>query len=515
MTECKYEGCNEEVFEDSDYCILHLELPENENSAEFKRINSLKEKKVQEKIGNENFNFKGAKLFEVNFREVSIDKSNLLNPINLNFINSKINGNITFEKSQIRGNILFDNSQIQGDVFFIDSGVVGKISFNYAKVKNINFTKHTSFLNISFNNALIDGNVILEESTLDNITFNEAKKIKKIEIEKVTIAGNISFNSTIILSEVWFKEVHIEQDLYFQKAEIGSYVFLNDINVLGDLSFIGATVGGGIYLREGGHIGGDVTLLGLKKVENIRFEACNIDGNVNCAYAKISGNALLNESTIGNSVNFDGATVKNNISFNNANINKHVKFIKAEIGQDINFNNAKIGGKACFHVININGKLDCKKTEFIRLDAQEEMCRVAKNCAESLGDKEEVDNYFYREMEAKRLQKPVYIKKLEWILQKFFGYGVYPLRIITTFFAIFIIFSLIFWQINGIFLENSIDYINLQIALKLSFLTLIIPAYGLVSQSAANYGFYIIIEAIIGAFMWPLFIATFARKYMR
>ncbi|AEG17672.1 MAG: hypothetical protein K8E24_011845 [Methanobacterium paludis] len=423
MVECSYEGCNEEVFEDSDYCILHLELPENENSAEFKRINSLKEKKVQEKIKNKDFNFEGAILYKIKLEDLKASE--------INFRKAKIIRNVYLEKVDVSYDVIFDNA------------------------------------------------------TLNRFTY----------LKGVTIRKNLSFKDANAFF-VSLKDVKIHEDLECEKMEYEFFRF-----------------------EEKGYIGGSVLFFGMKNVHSICFK-----GNKELKNKiKIVGDVFLGRKPYGdlefNFVDICGTLyldwlTANNVLLNETEINGNIWFSGSEL-IDIVINDVKIEGKTNFHTSKIKGKLDCKNVNFKIPESQEETFRVAKNCAESLGDKEEADNYFYREMEAKRLQKPVYIKKPEWILQKFFGYGVYPLRIVITFFGIFIVFSLIFWQINGIFLENSIDYLNLQMALKLSFLTLIIPAYGLVSPSAVNYGFYIIIEAIIGAFMWPLFIATFARKYMR
>ena len=161
------------------------------------------------------------------------------------------------------------------------------------------------------------------------------------------------------------------------------------------------------------------------------------------------------------------------------------------------------------------GDISFKNSKFDKPKSQEKACRAAKNICEKQGDKEEADYYFYREMEAKRKQKSFFTRKGEWGFQKFLGYGIYPLRILLTFSVIFIIFSLIYWYITGIYIKNSFNTANLINSIRFSFLTLIIPAFGIVSKDAVNYGIWIVIEAIFGAFMWPLFIAVFARKYMR
>ena len=56
MCEYKFRNgrkCEEKAFEKSKYCILHIELLEDEGSEEFKRINELKEEKVKGGVNTE------------------------------------------------------------------------------------------------------------------------------------------------------------------------------------------------------------------------------------------------------------------------------------------------------------------------------------------------------------------------------------------------------------------------------------------------------------------------------
>jgi hypothetical protein len=356
MAECKYEGCNGKVFDNSYYCILHVDVPEDENSAEFKRINELKNKEVQERINKMEINLEGAKLLELNIINKEATELNLNHAI--------IKKNLVICKSEFR--------------------------------------KHILCIGITLGTNEEYGSISLREVKSEFLSFQNAQ-----------ITHDVFF-SYVKTSELMFNNAKIGRNLYFTDVIIKSFSLFSETEFKGLLNFYACDMG-----------------------EKIGFENC--------------------------------------------------KFYEAE--------------------------------------SQEEACRTAKNVCEKQGNKEEADYYYYLEMEAKRLQKPFYIMYPECILQKFFGYGIYPLRIVCTFFGLFIAFSLIFWYINGIFIDNSFNYhnllnlnwnyLNLLTSLKLSFLTLIIPAYGLVKQSPVNYGFWIIFEAIIGAFMWPLFIASFARKYMR
>lgn len=112
-------------------------------------------------------------------------------------------------------------------------------------------------------------------------------------------------------------------------------------------------------------------------------------------------------------------------------------------------------------------------------------------------------------MEAKRLQKDWYVKYPEWIVQKFFGYGVYPLRVILTWISIIIIFAIIYWHLNAIQPNSLLDYIYFSVT------TAATPGYGgYTLTQGSSQRIFAIIEAILGTFMWAAIIATFARKYM-
>ena len=118
---CEYEfrngeRCKEEALPNSKYCILHIDLPEDEESDEFKRINELKEEKVKEKISKEDFNFEGAKLSKVDFSEMSIEVS------------------LAFDYAVIRNGAWFNGAEICGDASFYEAKIGGKAAFVGAKI---------------------------------------------------------------------------------------------------------------------------------------------------------------------------------------------------------------------------------------------------------------------------------------------------------------------------------------------------------------------------------------------
>jgi len=206
--------------------------------------------------------------------------------------------------------------------------------------------------------------------------------------------------------------------------------------------------------------------------------------------------AFDKKTKIDGEINFSRARV-GLVSFQEAKT-MFVSFENAQIHQYVEFSpEADIAG------------LSFRGTEFPLAESQEEACRMAKGISENLGDREEADYYYYREMEAKRKLKHPLKSFLEMPVQYCFGYGIYPLRVFFTWFTLILIFALVYWLGNGIEEANSLlecVYFSIQAAVTSGY-----GAYHLRSI------FNIVgsLEVILGIFMWATLIATFARKYMR
>lgn len=170
----------------------------------------------------------------------------------------------------------------------------------------------------------------------------------------------------------------------------------------------------------------------------------------------------------------------------------------------------RIHGNAWLSFLKVKGELSFKDTIFDDPKGQEKCCRNAKSTWEKVGDRDKADYYFYREMEVKRKQKHFIMRYVEIIVQYPLGYGVYPYRLLFSFIIVFLMFAFIFWIIGGVFTNNTL--IN---NLRFSFLTMIIPVYGVINAKTGILGLFTIIGAIIGAFTWPAFLVIFTRKYMR
>lgn len=163
--------------------------------------------------------------------------------------------------------------------------------------------------------------------------------------------------------------------------------------------------------------------------------------------------------------------------------------------------------------------MEFKDTRFETYTQQEIACRKAKILLEKNGDREQAGYHFYREMEAKRKQKPWYYRYPEFIfIQLIFGYGVHPWRLMAWWGITIVTFALIYWIVNGINgVTQLFDYMKFSLATAIApgYIATIISPGSTGYRLAPEYQAVAIVESIFGTFLWAGFIATFAKKYMR
>ncbi|MFC1786574.1 potassium channel family protein [Halobacteriota archaeon] len=255
METCEYvfhnkEKCVENVLKNSEFCILHIDLPEDEESEEFKKINESKKKKVEEKVSKEDFNFEGVKLLEIDFSGM------------------KIKNDIDFNHSVIRKNALFIKATIGGDARFIKATIGG----------DARFIKATIGGDARFGGATIDGYARFGGATIGKSARFEGATIgKSARFEGATIGKSARFGRVRIGRNAWFKGAMICLDAWFKGAIIG-----------GDAWFEGAKIGG-----------------------NVRFEGATIGLNAGFKGAKICKDASFDRTKIGEKIEFKGTTFKN------------------------------------------------------------------------------------------------------------------------------------------------------------------------------------------------------------
>jgi hypothetical protein len=270
----------------------------------------------------------------------------------------------------------------------------------------------------------------------------------------------------------------------------------------------------------------DISKLGLPKDEKGRFI---IDSKIIIEHSKFSGVTFFSGSQFDNVVIFNGSQFNSTAFFSESQFNHAIVFIESQFNSDAFFIGSQFSGGTSFSGSQFRGKAYFYGCQFSDEEvsfegaifkdpySEEDACRRAKNVSEKAGNRAEAGNYFYREMDAKRRQKPWYIRYPEFIfIQTVFGYGVHPFRLWSCWFLFVGIFALVYWRFGGIDANLSqlpgnatlVDNIWFSIA------TAVTPGYAGYKPTSA---FKLVagLEAIFGTFMWAAFIATFARKYMR
>ena len=195
---CEYKSlfgweCKEEALPNSKYCILHVDLPEDEESDEFKRINELKEKRVKEKISNGDFNFDGAKLYMIHFT-------------------SKVERHLSFNGAVIREDALFNGAEIGGNALFNGAEIGKNASFRQAKIRGTaKFIRAKIGEKVSFMDAEIGEYTIFNRAAIGgDALFVGAKMGRNVFLKEAEIDGDVTFDCTEIKGACSFKDAEFK-----------------------------------------------------------------------------------------------------------------------------------------------------------------------------------------------------------------------------------------------------------------------------------------------------------------
>jgi uncharacterized protein YjbI with pentapeptide repeats len=323
-----------------------------------------------------------------------------------------------------------------------------------------------------------DGYAVIEAPiSIINSEFRQS-----VHFGSVLFKGQINFSGTAFREGTWFDGALFNKYPEFMGAKFYDDGFFQEAQFMSGAGFSGA------HFCECAAV----------------FEDALFDGVANFINARFEGEAFFEGNEFNDVAEFSGAVFGSNAFFDNAKFNKFAEF------------RAFIGRKGTTFLGEISSFRGAK---FEELKAQEDACRKAKNVLEKNGDREEAGYHFYREMEAKRKQKPWYYRYPEFIfIQMIFGYGVHPWRLIGWWFITIATFAAIYRVGNGLNgAAQLFDY------LKFSLATATAPGYIATIISPGSTGYELlpeyqavaVVESIFGTFLWAGFIATFARKYMR
>lgn len=341
MAECKYDWCEEDVFKDG-CCILHVELPEDKNSAEFERINDLKNEEVKKRIKKDG-NLTNARLFELKLYDEDID-------VDLDLSDAKIEKYLRFKNCTFGGRIFFTSMEVKGNIVFYSCQING---------------------NIDLENSSIDGRFYIkspDERTLINGSIFMAfiKVVKGVVLIDVDINGKVDFESAVELGNISFTSTTIQDELsFFGAKKVGSIEFEGDNSLIKtNLSLEHAEILGNVDFES--LKTNEVKCDSVKIGGNVNFEKSKIDHDVDFTSSVIKGNLNFRSSTIGGDAKFISSILNKNVIFENSKIMRKAKFDNAKISSEVNFSGADVSGTIRFLFAKIDGNAN-----FNRLHAYE------------------------------------------------------------------------------------------------------------------------------------------------
>lgn len=254
---CNFENCVENTYKHYNYCILHIDMPDRADPT-FQEILDLKKIEVERKLNGRDFNFYGAKLYQIdfscriiqgslNFMEADIKKD-------VNFSGTEVMGDVNFNGSKIGGSIHFDNQYnklkstiIHGDVEFRGSNIGNSLFFRYVVIDgSVKFDGGTNIKFVTrFSNAKVGGSGWFSGVTFGNfVNFSEAKFGGSLLFQNSSVGRDAQFYGINIKDEANFSETTFNKDVDFSAVRIGGVTSFDDSNIKKDAFFYGAKIGG-------------------------------------------------------------------------------------------------------------------------------------------------------------------------------------------------------------------------------------------------------------------------------
>jgi uncharacterized protein YjbI with pentapeptide repeats len=378
------------------------------------------------------------------------------------------------ESRVVSSSIKITNSKFDGKVNFGNSLFGGRVHFS-----NSTFSKYADF----------NGSTFTEYANFKGATFTGHADFSGATFSVYAdFSGTTNFSGAIFREYADFRMAVFSGGADFTKVTFSEYAGFSGVTFSGYADFRMAIFSGGA----------DFSWATFR--EYAYFIKATFSGDAYFVKSTFSGDACFVEATFIGDAGFNRATFSESADFGEATFNEKANFVGSQFkGDDLTFEGAI----------------------FKDPKSQEDACRRAKNVLEKNGNREEAGYHFYREMDAKRKQKPWYIRYPEYVfVQLIFGYGVHPFRLMFCWFLVAVIFA-IFYSVNGGIIgklpASSLPqpWSYFVECFYFSVVTAVTPGYGKYELTSVVYQVIASAEAIFGTFMWAAFIATFARKYMR
>jgi uncharacterized protein YjbI with pentapeptide repeats len=218
--------CQEKSLPDSSFCILHVSLPEKEDTEDFLKMKELKEQAIKEKTGKGDFFFEGAKLNAVDFHEMTINGD-------VNFTNAVIKKEVVLNRAAIEGDVIFSGADIGSEVRLDNCDIKFNANFDRAHIgTDVRFQSARVGMDASFIDAKIGNDVIFRDTVIgkspDGSTnsfgfavFDRADIKRGADFIGATICQTISFQEATIGGFLFLQDAKIGRNALFQKAKIG------------------------------------------------------------------------------------------------------------------------------------------------------------------------------------------------------------------------------------------------------------------------------------------------------
>ena len=352
---------------------------------------------------------------------------------------------------------------------------------------------------------------------------------EKVNFSHVVFEGNVSFNRCCFLDYTDFTKAIFKKESkfeysYFKNANFTSTIFE-------DSCFFNMAIFDDVFF--GNTKFKDVVWFLRAKFRKSSFNFVEFGIYANFSFAIFKNNVEFAYSTFNGLAEFIGCKFEGSVSFEGAEFLGDVVFKYDDVMTYANFL-----GKINFRSVVFKREIDIDlPRECFRLpQAEVEAYRVQRLCYERNGRKEDADRMFVRERRALRTAKILQTKELwcqakgiksklratlsllkaytssliEWLIADLTcEYGTNWMRPIIIWLTIVLGCALLYWLTDSVSKASdpmSYLYFSVVTATTLGYGDLHPVGIGRAIAS---------IESIIGTGMWAIYLAVFARKYMR
>ncbi len=416
------------------------------------------------------------------------------------FVGAKVCGNAYFDRVEFSENADFGEAIFVGEADFVKaefdenarfwkawfgrSADFGRCEFN----NNVNFreTKFGGYLEFrgysGFEEEELDRSIANFGMTYfgGNADFAKAEFNGRTVFRNTKICGNADFSNGMFSEYADFAETEFFENVHFKDTIFLMSAYLMKAQFFGDADFMRAD------------FGGNANYVDDKFSANAEFHDTKFARNANFMNAKFHINSDFSRANFAMYANFDVVEFIGYANFREAEFGGHASFREAEFRDYAYFREAEFCSKAYFDYDHFHREVSFKNAKFSNQRSQELSCRIAKRKMEDLGNKKEADHYFYREMEAIRIQNgirgighdiyhppnnflerlhqfkfkiaqmPSKIKRfliydiLEYIfIQRIFGYGVRPFNIAKAWLVVVFTLGSVYWIGSGVEKANN------------------------------------------------------------